>query len=57
MITRLNDNFIAVHAVRGEKMGDELYEKFSVRATPTIVIAQASGQEIDRLIGYGPPLC
>ena len=51
----LNDNFIAVHAVRGEKMGDALYKKFSVQATPTIVLAQANGQEIDRLIGYGPP--
>ncbi|MFC1476960.1 hypothetical protein ACFL6L_00670 [candidate division KSB1 bacterium] len=53
--TYLTDNFIPVHAVRGEEMGDALYDKYVVNATPTVVLANANGKEIDRLVGYGPP--
>jgi len=51
----LDENFIAVHAVRGKDSGDKLYKKYTVRGTPTVLVAMADGTEIDRIIGYGPP--
>ena len=51
----LNQNFIPIHAVRGQKPGDALYKKYNVRGTPTVLVAMADGTEIDRIIGYGPP--
>ncbi|MBN2415963.1 tetratricopeptide repeat protein [bacterium] len=51
----LNENFIVVHAVRGETEGDSLYTLFEIRATPTVLITTAAGEEIDRLVGFGDP--
>ncbi len=51
----LTETFIPIHAVRGEEAGDALYSEYSVRATPTVLIADENGTEIDRVIGYGPP--
>jgi tetratricopeptide (TPR) repeat protein len=35
--------------------GDLLYDNFKVHGTPTVLVANNAGQEIDRIIGYGPP--
>lgn len=51
----VNNNFIAVYALRGEPIYDELKKAYNTSATPTVVIAEAGGAEIDRIIGYGPP--
>ena len=51
----LNKHFIAFHAVRGETEGDNVYKKYGIRATPTVLIADVDGSEIDRQVGYGPP--
>ena len=42
-------------ATRGEELGDELYKRFSIRATPTVLLVGNDGSEIDWLVGYGPP--
>lgn len=51
----LSDQFILFRAHRGDKHGDEIYQKFSVRATPTVMFTTADGKEIDRLVGYDSP--
>jgi len=48
----LTQNFLLFRAHRGKPKGDEIYKKFLVRATPTVLIAMADGREIDRLLGY-----
>lgn len=42
-------------ATRGEELGDELYKRFNIRATPTVLLVGNNGSEIDWLVGYGPP--
>jgi hypothetical protein len=49
----LTQNFLLFRAHRGKPDGDEVYKKFSVRATPTVLFAMADGREIDRILGYG----
>lgn len=49
----IEQNFIPFHAVRGQKAGDELYEKFVIRATPTVLIINPDESEIDRIVGFG----
>lgn len=49
----LSDNFITYRAYRGKTEGDAIFKKFSVLATPTIMILNSKGQEIDRVVGYG----
>lgn len=51
----LTHNFLLFRAHRGQPEGDEIYKKFSVRATPTVMVVNADGREIDRVLGYGPP--
>lgn len=51
----LNSNFVLFHAVRGEKIGDEVYKRFNIRATPTTLILDKDGSEYDWHVGYGPP--
>lgn len=51
----LTQNFLLFRAHRGQPDGDEIYKKFSVRATPTVMVVTADGQEIDRVLGYDPP--
>jgi ribosomal 50S subunit-associated protein YjgA (DUF615 family) len=57
----LNENFICLLAMRSEAADDDnnpataLFERYRVRGTPTVLIAQADGFEIDRVIGYEPP--
>lgn len=51
----LTQNFLLFRAYGSTPEGDEIYKKFSVRATPTVMIAMADGREIDRVLGYDPP--
>jgi tetratricopeptide (TPR) repeat protein len=51
----LNKNFILFRAIRKEAKGKELFDRFKVTSTPTVMVVTPKGEEIDRLIGYGPP--
>lgn len=51
----LTQNFLLFRAHRGQPEGDEVYKKFSVLATPTVMVVMADGREIDRVLGYDPP--
>jgi tetratricopeptide (TPR) repeat protein len=51
----LTKNFLLFRAHRGQPVGDAIYQKFSVRATPTVMIVTSDGREIDRVLGYDPP--
>lgn len=57
----LDDNFVVIHAYHAdelahdEKPRDELFEAYDVHVRPTILVADANGAEIDRLVGYDPP--
>ena len=51
----LNSNFILFRAARGDKSGDQIFEKFNIRATPTTMVIDNDGSEIDWHVGYGPP--
>ena len=51
----LHSNFILYQATRGVGEGDAVYERFSIRATPTVLILGNDGSEIDWHVGYGPP--
>ena len=47
----LTSNFIPFRATYQEG-GDEVFKRFGVRSTPTVMIVDPAGQEIDRVIGY-----
>ncbi|MDH4257429.1 MAG: hypothetical protein OEY25_06070 [Candidatus Aminicenantes bacterium] len=51
----LNSHFILYRATRGVDEGDKVYERFGIRATPTVLILGSDGSEIDWHVGYGPP--
>jgi tetratricopeptide (TPR) repeat protein len=51
----LHSNFILYQATRGVGEGDAVYERFSIRATPTVMILGSDASEIDWHVGYGPP--
>jgi len=48
----LTQNFLLFRAYRGKPEGEEIYKKFSVRATPTVLVSTSDGKEIDRVLGY-----
>ena len=49
----LNDNFVCLK-VDGEKgEGPEMMEKFGIRGYPTVLVLDAQGNEIDRVVGFG----
>ncbi|MDZ7340222.1 MAG: tetratricopeptide repeat protein, partial [candidate division KSB1 bacterium] len=51
----LTQNFLLFRAHRGTPVGEEIYKRFSVRATPTVMVVTPDGKEIDRVLGYDPP--
>lgn len=51
----LNSNFILFRAARGDENGDKAFERFNIRATPTTMVVDSDGSEIDWHVGYGPP--
>ena len=38
-----------------QKLGGEIFNKFNIRATPTVMILDPDGSEVDWHVGYGPP--
>ena len=42
-------------ASRGDKIGDTIYTKFNISATPTELFVDKDGNEVDWIVGYGPP--
>jgi tetratricopeptide (TPR) repeat protein len=42
-------------ASRGDKIGDTIYTKFNIQATPTELLVDKDGNEVDWIVGYGPP--
>lgn len=51
----VNKNFVAMHFLRRDSGGPEMFELYNVQNTPTVVIAEADGKEIDRIAGYPDP--
>jgi tetratricopeptide (TPR) repeat protein len=38
-----------------EKLGDQLFKKFNIVGTPTVMTLDGDGNEVDWVLGYGPP--
>ncbi len=51
----LNDKFVVLHVIRGDSYGQQIFDYFGVSATPTVLVANAEGVEIERMIGFTPP--
>ena len=51
----LTSTFVMIHADRENELGRSLFEKFAIRSTPTVLLLNADGEEVDRVVGYGPP--
>jgi len=48
-------SFIAVKVNAGKDDGRALAQRFGVQGYPTLLITDAKGEEVDRLIGFRPP--
>lgn len=44
-----------LRADRTQKVGQDIFKKFSIMGTPTVMILDADGSEVDWHVGYGPP--
>ncbi|MFC1492904.1 tetratricopeptide repeat protein [candidate division KSB1 bacterium] len=51
----LNTNFVSFHITAGTQIYQDLSNKYSVRATPTVLILKSDGTEVDRVVGFSPP--
>ena len=51
----MNSNFVLFRADSGDKIGDETFKRFNIRATPTTLMLDKDGSEYDWHVGYGPP--
>ncbi|MCP4725286.1 MAG: tetratricopeptide repeat protein [bacterium] len=51
----LNTNFVSFHLTAGTQIYSELSDKYYVRATPTVLILNPDGTEVDRVVGFDPP--
>lgn len=51
----LTSHFVLFRADRAQKQGEEVFNKFNIRATPTVMILDPDGSEVDWHVGYGPP--
>ena len=47
--------FVNAHVNAAEGAGKELAQKFNVHGLPTLLVVDAAGSEIDRIVGYLPP--
>ncbi len=43
-----------IHADSADEFGKTIFDKFGIRGTPTVMVLNAEGEEIDRVVGYGP---
>ncbi len=48
----LTNNFIALHLAYKNERGEMLFKKYGINGTPTTIIADAKGNEIDRIVGF-----
>jgi hypothetical protein len=48
-------NFVMLRANRTQKVGEEIFKKFNIMGTPTVMILASDGSEVDWHVGYGPP--
>ncbi|MFC1556095.1 tetratricopeptide repeat protein [candidate division KSB1 bacterium] len=48
----VNKNFIPVRFVPSNPIGKKQFDDFDVSVTPTIMVAETDGSEIDRIIGF-----
>ncbi len=48
-------SFILFRADSDTEIGDAVFKKFAIRATPTTIILGPDGSEVDWFVGYGPP--
>ncbi len=44
-----------LRADREEKLGAELFKRYKINATPTVMTIGGDGAEVDWTVGYGPP--
>lgn len=51
----LTETFVMIHADREDEFGKSLFERFSIRGTPTVMVLNADGEEVDRVVGFEPP--
>jgi len=42
-------------ADRTQKVGEEIFKKFNIMGTPTVMILDSDGSAVDWHVGYGPP--
>ncbi len=48
-------HFVMFRADRTQKVGEEIFKKFNIMGTPTVMILDSDGSEVDWHVGYGPP--
>lgn len=48
-------HFVMVIADRADRRGEEIFKRFKVNATPTVLFVDGDGAEVDWHVGYGPP--
>jgi tetratricopeptide (TPR) repeat protein len=51
----LNKNFVLFRAINQETAGAAIFKQFGVRGTPTTMVFDGAGAEVDWILGYGPP--
>ena len=49
----INSNFVTLKVVKKEGESPELKKKFNIPGYPTVILLNNSGEEIDRLVGFG----
>jgi tetratricopeptide (TPR) repeat protein len=50
-----NSHFVMFRADRTQKSGAETFTKFNIMATPTVLLLDPDGSEVDWHVGYDPP--
>ena len=48
-------HFVMFRADRTQKVGEDIFKKFNIMGTPTVMILDSDGSEVDWHVGYGPP--
>jgi tetratricopeptide (TPR) repeat protein len=48
-------HFVMFRANRTQKVGEDIFKKFNIMGTPTVMILDPDGSEVDWHVGYGPP--
>ena len=51
----LGKTFVLYRATRGDLAGESIFTRFGISGTPTVLILDKNGREIDWIRGYSPP--